>query len=85
MFIAIMLMIASTFVKGFASVLLFIVGVVFLIHSVVKPAEILKRFKESQNGPCPPHKWVYDAQGFLFCDICKKKPGDMPSSYDKPY
>lgn len=85
MLIAIMLIIASMLVEGFASVLLFIVGMGFLVHNVAKSAEILKRSEESQIDSCPPHKWIYDAQGFLFCDICKKKPGDIPSSYDKPY
>jgi hypothetical protein len=34
---------------------------------------------------CPPHKWTYDAQGFLFCNNCKQRPGEISTNYDKPY
>jgi hypothetical protein len=27
------------------------------------------------SGPCKQHKWIYDAEGHLFCEVCKKRPG----------
>lgn len=24
---------------------------------------------------CPPHKWDYDVNGFMYCKLCKRRPG----------
>ena len=34
---------------------------------------------------CKLHVWVYDIQGYLFCKECNVRPGEVPTSYDKPY
>ena len=39
---------------------------------------------QEKKPDCPPHKWDYDATGFLSCTLCKRRPGGE-TGYDKPY
>ena len=34
---------------------------------------------------CKLHTWKYDETGFLYCSTCNCRPGEIGSSYDKPY
>lgn len=30
-----------------------------------------------QKVECKLHRWEYDTDNFLFCTVCKKKPGEI--------
>lgn len=34
----------------------------------------LDRLNKSKEEPCPPHKWIYDTAGLLFCNKCNARP-----------
>lgn len=63
--------------------ILLVIGLSMLVNVVAPPPGL----GGTKNGipPCPPHKWVDDTSGGLRCDKCKLKPGQIGSSYDKPY
>ena len=54
--------------------LLIILAVMFLLNTLMPPPGSRSK---NNTGPkmCPPHKWIYGADGFLYCDVCKGKPG----------
>lgn len=56
MFIAIAFIISGMLTEGFVSVLLFAIGIMFLVHNVAKSAEVLNQAEQSQTDTCPPHK-----------------------------
>jgi hypothetical protein len=60
----------------------FIILLVFIVARVVgqsvKPPQV-------EKPPCPPHKWTYDTTDQMFCTVCKRRPGEITSDYDKPY
>ena len=62
---------------------LFAFGILLLTVHVRKHSDA--QLNQQVKNDCPPHKWIYDSTGFLICDQCKQRPGEIPSSYDKPY
>lgn len=65
--------------------LLIFIGFGFLIHGVAKSVDRLDTpLNQNTEKNCPPHRWMYD-DGGMICQLCRKRPGEIPSSYDKPY
>jgi hypothetical protein len=40
---------------------------------------------KNKTEPCKLHKWSSDIQGGYFCSVCKRRPGEITTDYDKPY
>lgn len=92
MFFAIICIILSmAFQDSFLGIVLFAVGMFSLVSSVASAVNKMEASKTNVNHEnlsektCPPHKWEPDAQNFLRCLICKKRPGEIHTEYDKPY
>lgn len=68
-----------------ASAVVFGIGIALLVGSVIESVQVLKNTDTSQSETCPPHSWIYDANEHLICNTCKKRPGEIQTSYDKPY
>ena len=56
-----------------------------LVIFIVIIANVANSQQKKPMSNCPPHKWVYDVTGKLFCTACNKRPGEIETSYDKPY
>jgi hypothetical protein len=57
---------------------LVLVGIVFLIAATSNSTS-------KNTTMCSLHKWTSDTNGHYFCTVCKKRPGEIQTDYDKPY
>lgn len=58
-----------------------LVGIILFALFVIAP--VLDKRKAVTE--CKLHEWTSDYQGHYFCSVCKQRPGDISTSYDKPY
>lgn len=64
--------------------IIFSIGIVIALVSSNKPMKSIENNK-NESFSCPPHRWTDSLQNGLVCDICKRKPGEISTDYDKPY
>lgn len=83
--LATILIIIGTMMDGAFGFIVALMGVITLISSVISSMKHDVKSKEmsvflnsnDNNAVCPPHKWIYDTNGFLICSVCNKAPSDL--------
>lgn len=53
--------------------LVLIIGVAITIVGILNHV-FAEQEKKRSVEPCPPHNWIYDHAGFLFCQKCNVRP-----------
>lgn len=62
------------------------IGIIVIILLGIALVSLTSHVKTVTKKPiCKLHIWAIDIQGFYFCKECNRRPGEMGTSYDKPY
>jgi hypothetical protein len=86
LFLALILIAAGLFLQGTAlGSVLFIGGMILVLFSISGALDHFKNQHALPVDPCTLHQWDYDEKEQLFCKVCRKKPSEIETSYDKPY
>lgn len=59
--------------------LVVLISVIFIMNLILPPpGSKIEAMTEPKKKQCPPHVWEYGSDGFLYCILCKNKPGYNP-------
>jgi len=74
----------------FAIIWALIIRVVFNINDLDKKAQEEATNRVINQRQCPPHRWGYETdmrtqETIHICKLCRGRPGQLGTDYDKPY
>lgn len=55
--------------------LLIFLGIFIFVLIMANSGEPTGYTGKNEKPFCPPHKWEYGTDGFLYCTMCNNKPG----------